>query len=162
MVRYGADGRGTRNDASIGALVFDTPRNWALVKALLRNPVTPVEYVFIAEHLRARLLAYALEIGEDTDLVLEAEEVLRQPSDSLPHDDHMHVRIYCPGTDLALGCAELGPLRWFKKNYKYAALGMPVRFGLSLPRFLRDTSARMSILARLASSLVTRPLLAWR
>ncbi|MEO8214535.1 MAG: hypothetical protein ABI560_15140, partial [Myxococcales bacterium] len=45
--------------------------------------------------------------------------IIRQPSDSEPHDDHMHVRIYCDPNDRALGCSDHGPVRWWKKRWKY-------------------------------------------
>jgi penicillin-insensitive murein endopeptidase len=99
---------------------FHTARNWALVRALLEDPDGDVQFLFVAHHLRKLLLDYAAAQGEPADLVERAEAVLLQPGDSLPHDDHLHVRIYCPASDLALGCRERGPLRWLKKGYKYA------------------------------------------
>jgi hypothetical protein len=45
--------------------------------------------------------------------------VLHQPGDSLPHDDHFHVRIYCPVGDRHAWCVDRAPLRWTKKAYKY-------------------------------------------
>jgi hypothetical protein len=35
---------------------------------------------------------------------------LKQPGDSAPHNDHMHVRVYCAETDRQFGCQDLGPL----------------------------------------------------
>ncbi|HET6284733.1 MAG TPA: hypothetical protein VFH73_27500, partial [Polyangia bacterium] len=40
---------------------------------------------------------------------------------SEPHDDHMHVRFYCDPGDRRLGCADRGPVRWWKKMWKYMA-----------------------------------------
>jgi penicillin-insensitive murein endopeptidase len=100
---------------------FHTQRNWELVKALADDPEGAVQYLFIARPLRKLLLDYAAAEGEPLDLIERAEALLQQPGDSLPHDDHLHLRIYCPASDLALGCRERGPLRWLKKGYKYAA-----------------------------------------
>jgi penicillin-insensitive murein endopeptidase len=72
------------------------PRNWALVRALVADEVTPVAHIFIAAPLRRRLLDYAESIGERAALVAMAAEVLVQPGDSQPHNDHMHVRIAPP------------------------------------------------------------------
>ena len=98
---------------------FDVPRNWALVRALLSQPDAEIQYLFCNARLKERMLQRAEEIGEDPDLIDRARELLRQPGDSLPHDDHLHVRIYCAADDRPLGCSDKGPLRWWKKRYKY-------------------------------------------
>jgi penicillin-insensitive murein endopeptidase len=92
-------------------LVFDVPRNWALVRALLTSDRAQVQYLFISEGLKAQLLAYARERGEPAWLIERASKVLHQPNDALPHDDHFHLRVYCEQLDRLLGCMESGP-RW--------------------------------------------------
>ncbi|HET6612400.1 MAG TPA: penicillin-insensitive murein endopeptidase [Kofleriaceae bacterium] len=99
---------------------FDVRRNWTLVRAIIENPLAQAQFIFIADWLKAELLTYATQIGEPTWLLVAASYILHQPSDSLVHDDHMHVRVYCAQTDLSLGCLDRGPLRWNKKGYKYA------------------------------------------
>jgi hypothetical protein len=42
------------------------------------------------------LLDHARAIGEPEGLIDLAAASMSQPSDSAPHNDHMHVRIYCP------------------------------------------------------------------
>jgi penicillin-insensitive murein endopeptidase len=98
---------------------FDVPRNWALIRALLEEPRIEIQYLFINERLRQRLLAYARDLGEDPALLDRAEALLHQPGDSMPHDDHLHVRIFCSQDDRPFGCADRGPVRWWKKRYKY-------------------------------------------
>jgi penicillin-insensitive murein endopeptidase len=98
---------------------FDVPRNWALVRALLEEPRIEIQYLFINNKLKERLLAWAVEKGEDPSLIERANELLHQPGDSLPHDDHLHVRIFCAQDDRAYGCVDRGPVRWWKKRYKY-------------------------------------------
>lgn len=78
-------------------LRFDDGRNWALVTALLTDPRARVTHVFVVAHLRARLLAYGARIGAPIALRNKVAEVLMQPHHALPHDDHFHVRIACPG-----------------------------------------------------------------
>jgi len=74
---------------------FDLARNWAFVQDLLTDPAARVSHVFIAEWLKHELLAYARTHA--TRAVYErAALVLMQPHNSLPHDDHFHVRISCP------------------------------------------------------------------
>lgn len=105
---------------------FDTARNWRLVRALVDDPAVDVQYLFISTALREMLLDYAVSAGEPADEVERASAVLVQPGDAPPHDDHLHVRIYCPLSDRSMGCRERGPFRWFKKGYKYAAERLPV------------------------------------
>jgi penicillin-insensitive murein endopeptidase len=100
-------------------LHLDVDREWLLVRALLSDPAVDVQYLFISEGLKKLLLDHAEEIHEPTDLIERARAVLHQPVGSLPHDDHLHLRIYCPASDRALGCRDVGPLRWFKKSWKY-------------------------------------------
>lgn len=100
-------------------LHLDVEREWILVRALLSDPAVDVQYLFISEGLKKLLLDHAEAIKEPTELIERARLVLHQPVGALPHDDHLHLRIYCPTSDRILGCKDVGPLRWFKKSYKY-------------------------------------------
>ena len=104
---------------------YDVRRNWALVRALLEEPGIEIQYLFIHARLRERLLAWAAEEGEDPALLERAEAILHQPGDSAPHDDHLHVRIFCAESDRALGCRDVGPVRWWKKRWKYMPPTVP-------------------------------------
>jgi penicillin-insensitive murein endopeptidase len=77
---------------------FDLPRNWFLVEQMLTDPGARVSHIFIAEPLRQKLLGYARTHGVSRALLDHAQIVMMQPTASLPHDDHFHVRISCPGT----------------------------------------------------------------
>ena len=98
---------------------FDVRRNWALVRALLSDPDIEVQYMFVHTRLRALLLAEGQRQHDDEELLDRAEALLKQPGDSLPHDDHLHLRIYCSPSDRSLGCQDYGPLRYWRKRYKY-------------------------------------------
>ena len=65
--------------------------------------------------------------GDDPALVARASFIMQQPSDSEVHDDHMHIRLYCAPADRRLGCVDKGPVRWWKKMWKYmgAPFGRP-------------------------------------
>jgi penicillin-insensitive murein endopeptidase len=76
--------------------IFDDARNWALVEALIDDPETHVSYVFVASHLRARLLRFAEAFRVAPELRERAAAVMMQPRHALPHDDHFHIRISCP------------------------------------------------------------------
>ena len=77
---------------------FDDARNWALVAALVSDPHAKITHMFVATPIRERLLAYAAKIGASPAIRTKAAEVLAQPHGALPHDDHFHVRIACPGS----------------------------------------------------------------
>lgn len=84
--------------------VFDDARNWALVSALLSDPLSHVSHLFVSTPLRARLLAYAARAGAPAELQTRAAITMVQPHGALPHDDHFHVRISCPAN--MPGCVE--------------------------------------------------------
>ena len=86
---------------------FDVPRNWALVKGLINAPNSEIQYLFISNGLRRLLLNYAQSQDESEELIARARVVLYQPG-RLPHDDHLHIRIYCPQGDVGGGCVNFG------------------------------------------------------
>jgi penicillin-insensitive murein endopeptidase len=65
--------------------------------------------MFISAPLEALITQYARAKGEDLDLVWHAETVMLQPVDSLPHDDHLHLRTACTPDEAVLGCEGGGP-----------------------------------------------------
>jgi len=75
---------------------FDDAKNWALVAALLDDPVARVTHIFVSSPIRQRLLAYASRTGVPEALRTRAAFTMVQPHGTLPHDDHFHVRIACP------------------------------------------------------------------
>jgi penicillin-insensitive murein DD-endopeptidase len=89
--------------------VFDDARNWALVEALIEDREARVSHIFVARHIRARLLRYAERHGVVPELRQHAAEVMMQPS-LAAHDDHFHVRIGCP-PDQGRRCIEYAVLR---------------------------------------------------
>jgi penicillin-insensitive murein endopeptidase len=128
MIRYGAAGQAVRWSpargfappaAPVPAYRFDAARNWAFVRALLTDEDAEVQWIFIKRELAARVIAAATQAGEDPALVARAAFILHEPTDSEPHDDHMHVRLYCDSSDRWLGCVDRGPVRWWKKDWKY-------------------------------------------
>ncbi len=87
---------------------FDPARNWLLVKALLQSPNAQIQYLFISNGLRRIVLQEAQRRGEPEELVARASAVLRQPGGALPHDDHLHLRIYCGRPDAGARCEDIG------------------------------------------------------
>lgn len=118
FVRY------NRAGLSVGrapALRFDVERNWLLVEALLRDERAGVARVFVADWLRRLMLEHARARGKASWLIERAEKVLAQPGDSLPHDDHFHVRLACTTQERYLGCVDGAPLwHWMRKDWEKA------------------------------------------
>jgi penicillin-insensitive murein endopeptidase len=88
------DKNGLARDGS--GLRFDDYRNWLLVQLWLKDDRANLEHVFVASHLRARLLDFARARPAFRRHALAASRFLRQPTNGLPHDDHFHIRIACP------------------------------------------------------------------
>lgn len=85
---------------------FDVRRNWALAAALLSNPDIDVKWLFVSDALKTALLAEAHRQRADAALVKRASEVLHQPSDAPPHDDHFHLRIRCTPAERQADCRD--------------------------------------------------------
>ena len=128
MLHFASDGRAIRwSCGKVGRPIkdslpnahFDAHRNWALVRAMLESPVVEVQWIFIHRDLASLLIAEAEREGTPDATVNRARAVLHQPTDSQPHDDHMHVRVFCDPRERAFGCSDKGPKRWLKKHWKY-------------------------------------------
>lgn len=88
------------------AIRFDDARNWALVQAWLSDRDANVLQIFVAQHVKVRLLAEARRVGAPAIIQNRAAFTLIQPSRGLPHDNHFHVRVACPRT--SDDCIEYG------------------------------------------------------
>lgn len=93
---------------------FDLDRNWLLIKELLREPTVDIQYLYIYLPLKHLLLNHAREIGEPEELIARADALMEQPENSGLHDDHLHVRLYCPENDRAFGCLDAWQPPWHR------------------------------------------------
>ncbi len=78
---------------------FDAPRNFALLSALVQDPVARVQYVLIAPDIRRRVLAEGERQGAPAELMARIALVTEPHAGSHSHRSHFHVRIYCPVDD---------------------------------------------------------------
>ncbi len=116
----GTDFRDLANPADDLPVMLDVARTWRFIAALLDAEATaPVQRLFIAEHLRELLLRHARASGAPALVVARFEAVTCQPA--FPHDDHLHVRVFCSAEDLALGCADVPPLYPWQRDRLAAA-----------------------------------------
>jgi len=105
---------------------FDVRRNWELLEAMLLDPSIRLQWVFVSDGLRAKLLSWARRKDRPRWAVEYVAMILRQPADSLPHDNHFHIRVYCTRADRFHGCIDRGAIwQHEKKSFKY---GGPERY----------------------------------
>ena len=104
-----ADGLVEFPDGSFG--VLDLPRTWALVRSLITSDEVEIQFLFMRRLIEARLIEYALAKEQDLLVLWQAQTVMLQPGDSLPHADHIHMRISCSEVEMLSGCEGGGP-RW--------------------------------------------------
>ncbi|MFO0592864.1 MAG: penicillin-insensitive murein endopeptidase [Polyangiaceae bacterium] len=107
--------QGSVESTSMPGARFDVARNWALVQAMLEDPQAHVSHIFVADPLRRMLLAHA-KSRVSPALYNRAAQVMMQPSNALPHDNHFHVRISCPA-EMRKSCVEY-PVGVFAKTKK--------------------------------------------
>jgi penicillin-insensitive murein endopeptidase len=124
-------GRAPYEDAGkpIGRRYLDVPRTWALTRALLEDSRVEVEYLFVSERIRDRLIEEARAEGAPHEVLLKAERALKQPAGFLPHDDHLHLRVKCPAGDRWQGCVDQGRVRLRREPWREAALDPTLAHG---------------------------------
>ncbi|HYQ46471.1 MAG TPA: murein endopeptidase, partial [Polyangiaceae bacterium] len=110
FVRFEGDGL-ARVDNTKDFVRIDIDREWLLLRSLLTSPEIGVQFMFVCHELEALLIDHARALGEPDELVWQAETVMLEPSDSLRHDDHVHLRIACAPEEAVAGCSGGGP-RW--------------------------------------------------
>lgn len=96
FANFDRHGHGLPPNAS---LTFDDERNWELVARLVSDADARIQYIFVADTLKHRLLRTARRRRAPARVVQRAEAVMVQPAHGHPHRNHFHVRIYCPPGD---------------------------------------------------------------
>lgn len=94
---------------------IDVPRTWAFLAALVGDERNHVARVFVVEHVRTMLLEEGKRVGADPKLLERVGHVTCQPK--FPHDDHMHIRIFCSPDDIAEGCLDTAPVFPWQKAF---------------------------------------------
>jgi penicillin-insensitive murein endopeptidase len=89
-------------------LRFDAKRTWRFMQSFLEVAGEEVQRIFIVEHVRTMLLAEAERVKAPKKIKERFEMVTCQPE--TPHDDHMHIRLFCSADDIAEGCIDSSPM----------------------------------------------------
>jgi len=87
----------------------DVPRTWAIVEGLLVTHGDAIQWLFVSQPLKDAMLEHAAEIGVSPAVLAMASVVLHQPGDSRPHDDHLHLRVYCTANEATERCVNRPP-----------------------------------------------------
>lgn len=101
---------GTLKARDGSGITLDVQRTWMLVRELLTAQEAYVQYIFMYRPIAEKLIEHATTMKEPDVLLARAAKALKQPGDSAPHNDHMHVRVYCAHNDRMFGCQDIGPL----------------------------------------------------
>ena len=102
---------GLRGFADGTPVRLDLRRTWLLVRSLLTNPDVEIQWLFVSSPIRKALLEFAKQRKEPPGVQARAEEAMAQPAHTKPHDDHVHLRVYCAPDDLLEGCRDRGTNR---------------------------------------------------
>ncbi|HKY38552.1 MAG TPA: penicillin-insensitive murein endopeptidase [Polyangiaceae bacterium] len=108
FVRFEADGLAVLPESG-DYVRLDVARQWLLIKKLVNDSELGVQFLFISRPLEALIMDYARALGEPLELQYRVQTVMLQPGDSLPHDDHLHLRIACSAEEVLAGCSGGGP-----------------------------------------------------
>lgn len=97
------------SDASDDIVVrLDTRRTWAFLDALLSDARVQINRIFVAEHVRTLLMQYARSTDSNPERIERFGHLTCQPA--FPHDDHMHIRLFCSPQDIDQGCEDTSPI----------------------------------------------------
>lgn len=147
FVPLDASGKGEVNGVEVR---LDVARTWWFVRSLLEDPRIQVQWIFVSNPVRALLLREAERLREPQRLIAMASEALAQPRRAKPHQDHLHVRIYCAVDDVYEGCQDRGTDRsWYKPPLRQIEARVKELKGLLGSKSAERRAAAMVVLARM-------------
>ncbi len=126
LIPLDPSGRGTEyNDledpADDEAVMLDVPRTWKFVEALVLEEEAHVQRIFVVEHIRTMLLEHARRVGAPRRAIELFADLTCQPV--FPHDDHMHIRVFCALDDVKAGCEDTQPIYpWHRRHLAAAGI----------------------------------------
>jgi penicillin-insensitive murein endopeptidase len=105
---YGTDYNDLEDPADDEPVILDVLRTWKFVEALVLDEEAHLQRIFIVEHIRTMLLEHARKIRAPERALELFAAVTCQPG--FPHDDHMHIRVFCTPDDVKAGCEDTHPI----------------------------------------------------
>lgn len=112
------DGRG-RVVGSSSPRVFDTHRNWLVLRSLIENQDAHFQRAIVSEPLRELLLNHARAQKAPAWIIERAGEVMC--SSWSPHSNHFHIRLFCTSDDYRRGCRDEWPMYPWRRTELAAA-----------------------------------------
>lgn len=107
---------------------LDVRRTWRFVRALVEDPEALVQRIFVAEHVRTMLLAEGARVRAPRFALERAGDAMCQPTP--PHDDHIHLRLFCTAEDMRAGCLDGYPMYpWRRRELAAAGIDEPAMAG---------------------------------
>jgi penicillin-insensitive murein endopeptidase len=93
---------------------FDDERNWALIAAMVDDPIARVQYILVTHYIRERLLATGTRLGAPADLIARVALATERHRGSSVHRNHFHIRVYCAMDDRP-ECVDMPPFHpWYE------------------------------------------------
>lgn len=125
------------------AVHLDVPKLWAMVSALIEQEKAQIQRIFIAEHVRTLLIDFAIKSKAPISTRRRFESITCQPEH--PHDDHLHVRFFCPPDDVPLGCLDTWPVYPWQEAYlkQYNVVAQ-----MAQPKFRKPRGGRGSLVSK--------------
>jgi penicillin-insensitive murein endopeptidase len=117
---------------------LDARRTWRFVAALIEVAQENLQRIFVVEHVRKMLLDEAARVHAPKATVQRFADITCQPE--TPHDDHLHIRLFCTPEDLKAGCLD-GPPNYPFRIAQLSSLGMTPLMA-SLARSAAERRAR--------------------
>lgn len=93
-------------------ITLDVQRTWAFMAALIEEAGDQLQRLFIVEHVRTMMLAEAARVKAPKKIVQRFADITCQPG--YPHDDHIHMRLFCTPEDMKHGCLDSPPVYPFR------------------------------------------------
>jgi penicillin-insensitive murein endopeptidase len=117
---------------------LDVKRTWRFAAELIEVADVHLQRIFIVEHVRQMLLDEAARVKAPKKVVQRFAEITCQPES--PHDDHMHIRLFCTPEDMQHGCLDSPPVYPFRVE-SLAKLGLTPLMA-SLQQTIAERKAR--------------------
>lgn len=108
----GIDFKDLRDPRDDQPVRLDARRTWRFVAELIDVADVNLQRIFIVEHVRTMLLEEAARVKAPKKVVQRFADITCQPE--TPHDDHMHVRLFCTPEDMKHGCLDSPPVYPFR------------------------------------------------
>jgi penicillin-insensitive murein DD-endopeptidase len=120
---------------------LDAKRTWRFAAELIEVADVHLQRIFIVEHVRTMLLEEAARVHAPKAVVQRFSDITCQPE--TPHDDHMHVRLFCTPEDMARGCLDSPPVYPYR-TATLSALGLTPLLA-SVKQSLAEKRARRAL-----------------